>query len=110
MSYIELISIVALIFGLLDFFLERFEVLQKITYPLAFVTIFFLCAIKYYWGADMIHYFYHYEALTTISDVWHNSSDFIFEPGYSLFCVVLKTLGLSFYQLSLVITILSASF
>lgn len=106
MNYTVLILAVATVFGLSDFFTSRSPLLQKSIYKIAFATIFFLCAIKYYYGGDVVTYYEHFCSLTSLSDVWHHPKDFNFEYGYSLLCVLLKDIGLSFYQMTVVFTII----
>ena len=104
MNYPVLILIVATVFGISDFFTSRYPLIQESIYKIAFFTLFFLCAIKYYYGIDVINYYEHFCSLTNFRDVFLHHEKFDFEPGYSLLCVLLKDIGLSFYQMTLVFT------
>lgn len=104
MNYITLMLIVAMAFGLSDFLTERVPALQRLMYVLGFATIYVLFTIKYYYGSDIINYYYHYESITSLSDVWHYPDKYSFEIGYTLFVALLKGWGMSLYWVTMIIS------
>lgn len=104
MNYITLILIVAMVFGLSDFLTERVPALQRLMYVLGFATIYVLFTIKYYYGADIVNYYYHYESIRSLSDVWHHPDRYSFETGYTLFVALLKGWGVSLYWVTAIIS------
>ncbi len=104
MNYITLILIVVMVFGLSDFLTERVPALQRLMYVVGFITVYALFTIKYYYGADILNYYYHYESIQSLSDVWHHPDKYSFEMGYTLFVALLKGWGVSLYWVSAIIS------
>ncbi len=93
-----------MVFGLSDFLTERVPALQKAVYVLAFTTIYVLFTIKYYYGGDILNYHNHYVWIGTISEVWHNPSEYTYEIGYSLLCALLNSWGVPLYGVTAIIS------
>lgn len=104
MNYITLILIVVMVFGLSDFLTERVSALQRLMYVVGFVTVYVLFTIKYYYGPDIINYYYHYESIQSLADAWYNPDKYSFEIGYTLFVALLKGLGVSLYWVTAIIS------
>lgn len=104
MNYITLILTIAMVFGLSDFLTERVPALQRVTYVVMFLVMYVLFTIKYYYGADILHYHNHYVWIGSVSEVWHNPDKYSFEIGYSLLCAWLNSLGISLYGMTAIIS------
>ncbi len=106
MNYITLILTVVMVFGLSDFLTERVPVLQRLMYVVGFVTVYVLFTIKYYYGPDIVNYYYHYESIRSLADVWYHPDRYSFETGYTLFVALLKGWGVSLYWITVIISTL----
>ncbi len=93
-----------MLFGLSDFLTERVPALQRVTYVVMFLVMYVLFTIKYYYGADILHYHNHYVWIGSVSEVWHNPDKYSFEIGYSLLCAWLNSLGISLYGMTAIIS------
>lgn len=102
MNLIELILIIALLFGLSDFFTDRYPHLQRGIYYVALFTVTFLFTIKYYYGPDIAQYVPFYTNPPTIHEALSHPDDirYGFEPGFAVFCRILSDLGISFYWMT----------
>ena len=107
-NYLVIILLVAICFGITDFLTERYPRLQKDISYLSFFTIAFLCTIKYYYGPDVANYAPFYDTVPSIASIWAHPEDirFHFEPGYAIFCRILKDWGVSFYWMTAIVSIL----
>ena len=103
-NYITLILTIAMVFGVSDFLTERVPVLQRVNYVVMFVVMYVLFTIKYYYGADILHYYNHYVWIGSVSEVWHNPDEYTFEIGYSLLCAWFNSLGISLYGMTAIIS------
>lgn len=108
MNLITLILIIAILFGMTDFLTERYPRLQRDVYYIALFVITFLFSIKYYYGPDIASYVPFYENLPSITELLSHPDeiDYDFEIGYALFCGILKSCGVSFYWLTVILTVL----
>ena len=106
MNYIVIIMVVALLFGVTDFFTERYPRLQRDIYYIALCTITFLFTIKYYYGPDMIHYVPFYEDVPSIHEILHPADATKgYEPAFMLFCRILSDCGVSFYWMTAIVSL-----
>ena len=69
MNLITLILTIAIAFGLTDFLTERYPRLQRDIFYIAWCTIAFLFAIKYYYGPDIASYVPFYENVPSVSQI-----------------------------------------
>ena len=76
---------------------------NKLIYNIAFFVVFFIVSIKYYYGPDTALYFFTYN---DIENTFSFDTDQYIEPGFSLFCLLLKKLGVSYWGMTFVVTIL----
>ncbi len=76
---------------------------NKLIYNIAFFVVFFIVSIKYYYGPDTALYFFTYN---DIENTFSLDIDQYIEPGFSLFCFLLKKLGVSYWGMTFVVTIL----
>ena len=105
-NYITLILTISILFGLSDFLTTRVPQLQRLIYVIAAATIYLLFTIKYYYGADMQHYYDYYEWSPSIRDALLHPSDYYFEQGYTVLCSVCKYAHISFYWFTAIISTL----
>ena len=108
MNYIVFILVIAMIFGFSDFLTERDPRLQRGIYYLALIVITFLFTIKYYYGADINTYVPFYDQVPTVSELLAHPDDIPhdLELGYAIFCRVMKDMGVSFYWMTAIISLL----
>lgn len=108
MNLITIIQVIAILFGLTDFLTERYPRLQRDIYYISLFTITFLFTIKYYYGADIWNYVHFYKELSPSPKyVWHHSNSIPhnFELGYALLCSAMKSIGISFYWMTAIISL-----
>lgn len=107
MSYITIIILILLCFSVTDFILPNNKLLHKQLFKVGFYVTFFLCLIKYYYGADMVNYYEVYEEISGPMSVIGNKieDDKGFEIGFMLFMSIFKWLGLSYWWMTAVVTI-----
>lgn len=81
---------------------------ENLVYGFSLVILFFWAAIKYYLAGDIATYVPYYESLPNISEITtiNYSMDDYYEPFFFFFCVVMKSLGVSYYALTLIIVTL----
>ena len=88
-----------------DFMFPNMPRLKNDIFKVSFLLTYFLFTIKYYYGPDIDTYVPHYEEnIKTISYVFANLSNMSFEPGYNIFCSISKSLGLSFWAMTAVVS------
>lgn len=105
MSLIVIILIVLTAFALTDFLGPHNHRLHNQIYYIALFVTFFLFTIKYCYGADIAIYVPYYDELPTIRDLLHlERPDTLFEPGFNLFCFLLKSLGVSYWGMTAIIS------
>ncbi len=107
MNLIELILIIALLFGLSDFFTARYPQLQRGIYHVALFVVTFLFTIKYYYGPDIAQYVPFYANTPTIRQALTHPDDirYGFEPGFAVFCRMLNDWGVSFYWMTAIVSL-----
>ena len=105
MHFIVLLIAICLVFCLFDLLSDRYPAMQKQIYNIAFFTIAILCTARYAYGADSYHYILHYRELTgSYTFNVHNGIAF-YEPGFEILCAWCKSLGLTFWGLTAVISV-----
>ena len=106
MNLITLILTIAILFGVTDFLTERWPRLQRDIFYIAWFVVTFLFTIKYYYGPDIWAYVPFYENVPSIAQIIAHPDDLSsgFEPGYAIFCRVLKELGVSFYWMTAILS------
>lgn len=105
MSLITIISIITIILATSDFMFPNMPRLKNDIFKISFFTTFFLFTIKYYYGPDINTYVPHYENdIKSLSYVINNLSNISFEPGYNIFCAILKSIGCSFWAMTAVVS------
>lgn len=107
MSLITIISIIIIVLATTDFMFPNMPRLKNDIFNLSFFIIYFLFTIKYYYGPDINTYVPHYEEdILSLSHAINNLSSLSFEPGYNIFCGILKSLGFSFWAMTAIISTL----
>lgn len=106
MNLLIIIFVFLFVLSLTDFF-PLTQKSHKILYETAFFATFFLFGIKYYYGGDIFHYVPLYDGIESPLKVLLQESKFAdnWEFGFLLFCSICKFLGLSFWLMTLIITI-----
>lgn len=80
---------------------------KNLIFQISFTLTFFVVSIKYYFSSDISTYVPHFENLSTLPNLTINEiNKNYFEPGYTVFCSILKTLGFSFWMMTATITVL----
>lgn len=105
MNLLTIIFVVAIGFALLDVLCARWPKLQNQIFGVAILVIGFLYTIKYYYGPDIYSYVPFYEDLPSLLTVWRVGDEYRFEWGYTLFCAMLKGWGVSFWQMTAIISV-----
>lgn len=105
MNLLTIIFVVAIAFALVDVLCARWPKLQSQLFGVAIVVIGFLYTIKYYYGPDINTYVPFYEHLPSLQTVWRAGDVYRFEWGYTLFCALLKGWGVSFWQMTAIISV-----
>ncbi len=108
MSPTTLLIIVLGLLSLTDFFRgQRYETLHRQLYAVALFFFCFIVSIKYYYGSDILTYYPHYIATDTpLKLIRENINNTRFEFGYELYCSILNYIGLSFWWMTFLITVL----
>lgn len=107
MNLITLILTIAILFGITDFLTERYPRLQRDIFYIAWAVVSFLFTIKYYYGPDIASYVPFYDVVPSLSYIMAHSDKlpYSFEPGYAIFCRVLKDMGVSFYWMTSIVSV-----
>ncbi|MBR1481296.1 MAG: EpsG family protein [Paludibacteraceae bacterium] len=107
MNLITLILCIAMAFGFSDFLTERSPRLQRDIYYVAFGVVAFLFTIKYYYGPDILSYVPFYEKIPPIGQILAHPDKipYTFEPGFAIFCRILKDWGVSFYWMTAIVSL-----
>ncbi len=109
-NLITVILVILLIMGSSDLLTEPYPKIQKTVYHFAFLTTFFLFTIKYYYGPDINSYVPYYNEIPTLSYIFahldSNADNLRFEVGYNIFCSILRHAGLSYYWMTVVISVI----
>lgn len=99
--FITLFSLIPLV--LLEFLTIKSKRSNKLIYNIAFFVVLFIVSIKYYYGPDIAIYIPTYDAIEDLSSY---KSDPHIEPGFSIFCFILKKMGVSYWGMTFIVTIL----
>lgn len=106
MNYLTLILLVMGCFVIVEMVCGRYDKVCKQVYDLAFVVLVVMVGAKYMLGPDVANYVPHYNTLPCLDCIVSALDDLQFEPGFNLYCSVLKTLGVSFWGMTLSVTLL----
>ncbi len=106
MSYLFILELVTFVFVIAECLAVGHERLQRQIYYLAFAWVVIWCTAKYAYGPDIASYIPFYNALVNPRiDLLNPDLDY-FENGFIIFCSSLKYLGLSFWSMTAVISLL----
>ncbi len=105
MSYLLILELVTFVFVIAECLAVGHEKLQRQIYYLAFAWVVIWCTAKYAYGPDITHYIPFYEKLVN-PRLDLSNPDLQFENGFIVFCSSLKYLGLSFWGMTAVISLL----
>jgi hypothetical protein len=96
--------LVAIGVGFLDLLTDRWQKLQRQLFALAFLVLYSLFIIMYYYGPDIWTYVPFYEGIhNPLQLMAHPELCRPFEFGYGMFCSVFHLTGLSYYWLTVTI-------
>ncbi len=105
MSYLMLLELVTFAFVIAECLAAGHEKLQRQIYYLAFVWVAIWCTAKYAYGPDIHTYIPFYESLRhPIGDL--SNPDLYFEKGFIFFCSCLKSIGLTFWGMTALVSLL----
>lgn len=104
MNLLITIFVVLLICAFLEIMLSKMPRLQTNLFHIVFVLTYVLFTIKYYYGPDVFMYVPHYADVPILTQFWNSGYEPHFEIGYELFCSLLKTLGVSFWGMTAVVS------
>ncbi len=104
MSYLMILELVTFVFVIAECLAVGHEKLQRQIYYLAFIWVAIWCTAKYAYGPDIQTYIPFYESLHhPIGDL--SNPDLYFEKGFIFYCSCLKSIGLTFWGMTAVISI-----
>lgn len=106
MNLITIIFVIVIILGASDLLTEPFPKLQKGIFHISFFLTFFLFTIKYYYGPDIWNYVHHYENIPVLHEVIAHPDELMFEQGWNIFCSILKHAGVSFYWMTVIVSVI----
>ncbi len=105
MNLIVSIICMLIVLAATDFLRPGHKRLHNQIYELAFFLTWFLFSIKYYYGGDIAFYVPYYEDLPTINELFNAShSKFSYEIGFNAFCIILKSLHISYWGVTAIVT------
>lgn len=104
MNYLTILLIVLLLFSLVELSFAKHKVLCDQLFHIAFGFTAFWVGIKYYIGPDIFSYVPFYETIQPLKDILGGHYLGSFEIGFAIFCSLLKSIGLSFWGMTAVIT------
>lgn len=105
-NYIVFILWIALFAMVADGMTTQFPKIQQSLYTLFLFILSTLFLIRYYYGPDIMSYVPHYENIASPLTLFHHPEQMTFEWGYEMFCSVLHLIGISYWGMTAVITIL----
>lgn len=104
MNYLTILLIVLLLLSLVELSFAKHKVLCDQLFHIAFAFTAFWVGIKYYIGPDIFSYVPFYETIQPLKDILGGHYKGDFEIGFAIFCSLLKSIGLSFWGMTVVIT------
>lgn len=104
MNYLTILLIVLLLLSLVELSFAKHKVLCDQLFHIAFAFTAFWVGIKYYIGPDIFSYVPFYETIQPLKDILGGHYKGDFEIGFAIFCSLLKSIGLSFWGMTVIIT------
>lgn len=104
MNYLTILLIVLLLLSLVELSFAKHKVLCNQLFHIAFAFTAFWVGIKYYIGPDIFSYVPFYETIQPLKDILGGHYKGDFEIGFAIFCSLLKSIGLSFWGMTVIIT------
>lgn len=105
MSYIVVLVLIAFIGMIAESSASRHASLQQQIYYLTFAAVVIWCTIKYAIGPDIQFYIPFYSGLQSPRYVLSHLNESPSEPGFTIFCSILHTCGISFWSMTAIISI-----
>ena len=106
MNYLTLILLVMGGFVLVEMLCSRYDKACKQVYDIAFLTLVVMVGAKYMLGPDVASYYPHYNTLPDLKSILPELDDLSFEPGFNLYCSLFQTMGVSFWGMTLSVTLI----
>ena len=106
MSFLSVLIGMGLCFAILELLADGYPRMQRQIFYIAMVVIAVWCTAKYAYGPDIKNYIPFYANLRGPSYDLSHMSRYYFEPGFVVFCSVLKGWGFTFWMMTAVISVL----
>lgn len=106
MNYLTILLGVLLLLSLVELSFTKHKVLCNQLFHIGFAFTVVWVSIKYYIGPDIFTYVPFYEDIPSLKEIISGSYTGEFEIGFAIFCSVLKTIGISFWGMTLTITLI----
>ena len=106
MNYFTILLVVLLLFSLVELSFAKHKVLCDQLFHIAFAFTVFWVGIKYYIGPDISSYVPFYENIQSLKDIFSGHYSGSFEIGFAIFCSSLKSIGLSFWGMTVIVSII----
>ena len=104
MNYLTILLVVLLLLSLVELSFTKHKVLCDQLFHIAFAFTVFWVGIKYYIGPDIFSYVPFYETIQPFKDIISGHYKGSFEIGFAIFCSFFKSIGFSFWGMTVVIT------
>lgn len=105
MSYIIVFILIAFAGTVAELLASKYARLQQQIYYCTFVFVAVWCILKYAIGPDIATYIPFYQELGSPADTFAHLAKSKFEPGFTLFCSLLHSMGVSFWGMTAVISV-----
>jgi len=106
MNYLTILLVVLLLLSLVEFSFARHKILCDQLFHIAFAFTVFWVGIKYYIGPDIFSYVPFYETIQPLKDIISGHYNGSFEIGFAIFCSSLKSIGFSFWGMTVAVTLI----
>ncbi len=104
-SFIIVFILIALTGTVAELLASKNARLQQQIYYCTFVLVALWCILKYAIGPDISTYIPFYQELGSVADTFTHLDKSQFEPGFTLFCSLLHSMGVSFWGMTAVISV-----
>lgn len=91
---------------LIEWLLAGFERMQRDVFRIVFIVVAMLFTAKYYYGPDITTYVPLYESIGGIESFLAGKYHAQYEVGYMAFCSICRSVGLSFWGMTAVVSLL----
>jgi len=106
MNYLTILLLVLFLLSLVEFTFSKYKVLCDQLFHVAFAFTVFWVSIKYYIGPDILSYVPFYEKAQPLKEIISGHYQGDFEIGFAIFCSLLKSIGLSFWGMTVIVSLI----